>query len=83
VHVENLKGLSDFTPIAEAPKLEELLLVNMPHIQVENLKCFYQHPTLKAAVVGLCSKRRNEQAAALLGLPSVSDIKPIQKYIES
>ena len=81
--IENLKGLSDITPIAEAPNLEELILVNMGHLSVESLACFRAHPTLKAASIGLGSKRRNEQAATLLGLGAVTEIKPVRKYVES
>jgi hypothetical protein len=83
VHIENLKGLSDVAPIAEAPKLEELLLVSMRHLPVESLRCFRDHPTLKAATVGLGSQRRNAAAASLLGRPAVKHVKPIGQYVDS
>jgi hypothetical protein len=81
-HVENLKGLQDLCPIATASNLRELLVVNMPHIPVEHFSCFKSHPTLQNASIGLGSKRRNEEVSKLIGLTSVSDIKPIEKYIE-
>ncbi len=81
-HVENLKSLHDLCPIATAENLRELLVVNMPHIPVEHFACFKDHPTLKNASIGLGSKRRNEAVAKLIGLPSVTGIKPIEKYVE-
>lgn len=83
VHIENLKGLSDLRPIAEAPCLEELVLAQMSHVKLEDLRCFCSHPTLSKASIGLGSQRRNIAAATLLGLPSVTDIKPICRYVEA
>jgi hypothetical protein len=82
VHVEALKSLTDLAPIAAAPNLEELVLISMSHLRVQDLACFQRHPTLRAATIGLGSKRRNEQATATLGLPSVKDAKPIRNYVE-
>ena len=81
--VENLKGLTDLTPIAAAPNLEELVISGMRHIAVDSLACFRGHPTLRAAGIGLGSLRRDRQAADLLGLRNVLDIKPIRRYVEA
>ena len=83
VHIENLKSLADLSPIAEAPGLEELLVVSMQHLPVASLRCFRDHPKLKAVTVGLGSQRRNAEAVSLLGRPAVTNIKPIGKYVES
>jgi hypothetical protein len=83
VHIENLKGLSDLAPIAEAPGLEELLVINMRHLPVERFACFREHPTLKAVAVGLGSQRRNAEAASLLGREAVTGVTPIRAYVES
>lgn len=82
VDVENLSNLSDITPIAEAPNLEELMLGDMRHLPIQSLECLRGHPTLRAASIGLGSQRRNTEAASLLGLPPVADIKPIRQYVE-
>jgi hypothetical protein len=80
--VQNLKHLTDLSPIAEAPYLEEIVLVGMRHISVDGLKCFQGHSALKAAAIGLGSMRRNAQAAEMLGLGPVSN-KPFRDYVES
>jgi hypothetical protein len=81
-YIQNLKHLTDLSPIAEAPYLEEFLLISMRHISVDGLKCFQGHPTLKAATIGLGSMRRNALAAEMLGLGQVSN-KPYRDYVES
>jgi hypothetical protein len=43
----------------------------MRHLQPEDLAPLVGLPNLKAATPGLGSRRRNEAAAALLGLPPV------------
>jgi hypothetical protein len=80
--VQNLKHLTDLSPIAEAPNLEEIVLVGMRHISVDGLKCFQGHSALKAATIGLGSMRRNAQAVEMLGLGPVSN-KPFRDYVES
>lgn len=81
LHLVNMKGLTDLSPISEAPNLQELLLMSMDKIKVDNLKCFLNHPSLRAATIGLGSLSRNKEAMDLLGLEAVSgDYKPIKKY---
>jgi len=72
VHLETMKGLHDLRPLATAPALEELVLVDMPQLQVEDLRPLVGLPNLRGASIGLGSVRRNEAAASLLGLPPVS-----------
>lgn len=71
VHIETMKGITDLSGIAQAPRLEELLVVDMPHLQPEALRPFVDHPTLKRASVGLGSLRKNRDVKELLGLPAV------------
>jgi hypothetical protein len=59
VHLETMKGLSDLQPIADAPGLEELLVIDMRHLQPEALRPFVGHRTLRAAAVGLGSLKKN------------------------
>jgi internalin A len=71
VHIETMKGLNDLSSVAEAPGLEELLVVDMPHLKPEALRPFVGHPTLKRATVGLGSIKKNDAVQKLLGLPHV------------
>jgi hypothetical protein len=61
VYLENMKGITDFTPLANAPVLEEFIHVDargrVPSDYSELLKC----PTLRKATVGFGSTRKNEQ----------------------
>jgi internalin A len=75
VHLETMKGLSDLQPIADAPVLEELLVIDMPHLQPEALRPFVGHRTLRAAAVGLGSLKKNAAAKSMLGLPDVGTLK--------
>lgn len=69
VHLETMKRLTDLRPVADAPRLEELVIVDMPHLDPDELSCFVGHPTLRAASVGLGSLQRNRAAREALGLP--------------
>jgi hypothetical protein len=67
--LDAMSGITDVAPLAEAPVLEELFLVAMRNLEPEAVAPFVGHPTLKAAVLGLGSRKKNEAAAALLPLP--------------
>lgn len=75
IHLETMKGLRDLRPLATAPALEELLLVDMGHLQLEDLRCLVGLPNLKAVTPGLSSLRKAEAARAMLGLPHVEGRK--------
>lgn len=68
VTIETMKGLTDLSPVADAPALEELLVVDGSHLKPDDFRPFLGHPTLKAAVIGLGSFRKNDRARELLGL---------------
>ena len=71
VRLETMKGLRDLRPLATAPRLEAIELIDMRHLQPEDLAPLVGMPTLKAVTPGLGSRRKNEAATALLGLPLV------------
>jgi hypothetical protein len=71
VRLETMKGLRDLRPLATAPALEAIELIDMRHLQPEDLAPLVGLPNLKAVTPGLGSRRRNEAATALLGLPLV------------
>jgi hypothetical protein len=66
VALDAMRGITDLQSVADAPNLEVCLLVGMNQIQVDDLRPFVGHPTLRAAIWGLGSKKRNDAAAALL-----------------
>ena len=72
VHLETMKGIRDLRPLATAPALEELSLIDMRHLQPDDLRCLIGLPKLRAVTAGLGSTRKNEAATALLGLPDTT-----------
>lgn len=63
-----MKGITDLTPIAAAPALEDLGLVEMPHLRLEHLAPLVGHPRLRCAITGLGSLKRNAAALEHLGV---------------
>ena len=72
IRLETMKGLRDLGPLATAPALEAIELIDMRHLQPQDLAPLVGLPRLTAITPGLGSRRKNDAAAALLGLPSVS-----------
>jgi hypothetical protein len=68
VHLETMRGLRDLTPVAAAPGLEALLVIDCSQFRLEHFEPFVGHPTLKSARIGTGSRKRNEAIRALLGL---------------
>jgi hypothetical protein len=75
VTLDTMKGLTDLSPIADAPALEQLLVVAANQFQPDDFKSFIDHSTLKSAMIGLGSIRKNERAQQLLGLPKCNGFK--------
>jgi hypothetical protein len=71
-----MKGLRDLGPLATAPALEQLVLADMGHLQVDDLRCLGGLVNLKEVTPGLGSLRRFQAAEAMLGLPLVEGDKP-------
>jgi len=70
-----MRGLRDLRPLATAPALEQLLLVDFAHLQPEDLRCLVGLPHLEGVGVGLGSKRKNDAAYAMLQLPDATNLK--------
>ena len=68
VVLATMKGVTDLAPVAAAPALEDLGLVEMPHLRLEHLAPLVGHPRLRCAIMGLGSLKRNAAAMALLGV---------------
>ena len=66
-----MKGISDLSPLVEAPALEELCVGDARHLSVEQFKPFIGHSSLKRSSIGLCSLRKNKDVDEMLGLPKV------------
>lgn len=81
VHLETMKGLYDLQPIADAPILEELLVIDMRHLRPEALRPFVGHRTLRSATVGLGSLKKNAVVDSMLGLPDVGNLKGGFEYL--
>jgi hypothetical protein len=75
VYLRTMKGLRDLRPLATAPALEQLLLIDFGHVQPEDLRCLVGMPNLKGVDVGLGSDRKNAAAYAMLQLPEASRLE--------
>ena len=73
VRLETMKGLHDLRPLATARVLEAVELIDMRHLKPEDLAPLATAPRLQAVTPGLGSRRRNDAAAVLLGLPPVRE----------
>lgn len=71
VRLETMKGLRDLRPLATAPALEAIALIDMRHLRPDDLAPLVGMPSLKAVTPGLGSRRKNDAATSLLGLPLV------------
>jgi hypothetical protein len=84
VHLETMKGLHNLRPVAKAPTLEELLVLDMRHLKPASFRPFVGHPALRRVCLDLGSDRRSEAVEQLLRLPTfdrtsgfrVRDTKP-------
>lgn len=68
VHVQTLKGLHDLEPIARAPALEDLIVIDMPHLDSQQFRRFVGHPTLRRVLIALGSTRKNAVVNDMLPL---------------
>lgn len=66
----NMKGINNLKPLVGASNLEQLRLIDMPHLDLDQLRPLLELPMLERATIGLGSVRRNEAANQLLPLPS-------------
>lgn len=66
--LDTMKGITDLAPLADAPYLELLRLIQMCQLDPEALRPFIGHPALKDGTWGLCSDRKNIAAWDLLPL---------------
>lgn len=74
VHLETMKGIRDLSPLLEAQALNTLLVLDAKHMQPEDFACLKQHPSLKHAVVGLGSERKNSAVRDMLGAAGVDAV---------
>ena len=66
LRIVKLKQLVDLFPLAEAPKLDELILFDMKQLKPEHVECLRNHPTLTAL------RTENVQIELSLGLPRLN-----------
>lgn len=71
VRLETMKGIRDLTPLRSAPALDELELIDMGHLTPEDLRPLVDHPTLRAASLGLNRDKKNRAARELTGLAPI------------
>lgn len=73
VWLETMKGLTDLTPLATAPRLENVGLIEMGHLPEDAVSPLLESPRLKSVRVGLGSDRKNRAADEILGSLSNRD----------
>jgi hypothetical protein len=59
VTLEHMRGLSDLRPLRDASALRLLSLIEMEHLQPEDVAVLAGHPTLAQVHIGLGSDRKN------------------------
>jgi hypothetical protein len=74
VHLEALKGLHDLSPVSHAPNLSELIVTDMPQLQVDAFLPFVGHKSLQVARVWLRNRKKQEAISKLLNLPKTEMI---------
>jgi hypothetical protein len=73
VRLETMKGVRDLRPLATAPALEGVELIDMRHLQPTDLAPLAGLPHLKGVTPGLGSRRKNDAASALVDVPLVRE----------
>jgi hypothetical protein len=68
VHLETMKGIRNLAPVAAAPALDSLLVIDCPQFGPADFAPFVGHPTLRSARIGTGSRKRNDAIKSLLGL---------------
>ena len=62
VHLETMRGLRDLEPLATAPALQQLVLIDLPQLTADDLRPLRAAPSLREATLALGSIRRNAEA---------------------
>lgn len=73
LHLKTMKGLIDLSAINTAPILEDLIVENVTHMDVEHFLPIKQNHTLKTLGLGLGSEKKRIAITDLAGLPNTSD----------
>lgn len=68
--IENLKGLSDLSPLLKATSLEDLIVVSGNNFKPSDFLCLKNDKSLKTALIGLGSLKKNKEAKEILNLPT-------------
>lgn len=72
VHIDKLSSLHDLRPLAEAPRLQELLLLDMPQLSIDAFRVLVGHPSLRALTAGVSNDARRHAIKELVGVPDVT-----------
>ena len=67
-----MKGIRDLSPLATAPNLEEIILMDMPQLQPADFNPLVGMRKLRAASIGIGSSRKNTDARNTLGVWEVT-----------
>ena len=69
VTLQSMHGITDLSPVAAAPALESLSLIQMEHLEPDDLRPLAGHPTLRRAHWNIGSLRKTYEAHDVLPLP--------------
>jgi hypothetical protein len=73
VHLEDLKSIQDLEPVSRAPNLTELIVTEMPKLQVDAFSPFVGHKTLRVARIWLRNKSKHKAIEEMLNLPPTEE----------
>jgi hypothetical protein len=80
VHIQNLKGLHDFTPFATAPALEEFVLVQGNTQAPEELMPVLANPSVRRVAAYFGSNRKNSEFAGLREKHGKAEERPREPF---
>lgn len=85
VHLEDLKGVQDLEPVSRAPNLAELIVTDMPQLQIDAFCPFVGYKALRVARIRLRNKKKDKAIEEILNLPptEVSPTKWNFEFIEN
>ena len=76
VHLQTMKGLQDLAPLLTAPALEEIVLLDMGHLELQNVALIARHPALQRDLDQSSDGRRLARSAVSCSSAAVATSGP-------
>lgn len=73
IHLDNMKGITDITPVLGAPALEEFICVSIANLQPQDFAALLERGQLKSARFGFSSGKKNREVRELMAEHGVDE----------